>query len=147
VYGGIAFGIEDHLRDAGPIAQIDEHYRAVIPAPLDPAVQYDRLPHLFLGQLTALMSPDFHHYATFVFFGRAQPSRRTGLRGRGGICSPRSTISTRSSTNSRNALASRSVKNRNSPGSSRPNDNGPILTLVKRMTGWPWPCAPGRWKS
>jgi hypothetical protein len=63
----IPFGIEDDLRDAGPVAQIDEHDHPVITAPLHPAVQYHSLPHMGLIQFAAPMRPQLH--ATLAFFG------------------------------------------------------------------------------
>ena len=108
----IALGIEHHLRDAGPVSQIDKNHHAMVPPTLHPAVQDDGLPYLFRRQLAAAMCADVHAVLAFfptyflAFTGLAQPSRLTSRLGPGIASSPRSTEATRCSTSSRKAFAS-----------------------------------------
>src|SRR5512139_1631380 len=137
----VSLRIKDDLCDARSITKIDEDDHAMITPTLNPAIQDDGLTDLILTQLSTAVSSDVH--ATFTFFpenflllsGLAQPSFLTGRFGLGTGSSPRSTEATRSSANARNALASRSVRNRNSPGSRLPSERGPIRIRMSLRTG------------
>jgi hypothetical protein len=136
----VLFGVEDDLCDACSVTKINKDDHAMVSPSLDPAVQHNGLPYMLLLQLAAAMCADVHAVLAFfptyflVLSGLAQPSRLTSRLGPAFGSSPFSTEVTRSSTSSRKALASRSVRKRNSPGSRWPSASGPILTRISLIT-------------
>jgi hypothetical protein len=58
--------VEDHLRDARPIAQIDKHHHSVVTATLYPALQNDSLTDITLPQLSTSMGSGFHVTLSFL---------------------------------------------------------------------------------
>ena len=107
----VPFGIEHYLRNAGPVAKIDEHDHAVVATALHPSLQDHGLADMRFVQLSASMRSAFHVTLAFVsttnplvrrwllfFFARAHPWR---LAGREGVpATDSSTDATRSSTSS-----------------------------------------------
>src|SRR5581483_10271235 len=72
--------VEDELRDAVPVAEIDEQDVAVIAAAMHPAVEHDRLPGVRLPQLAAGMRP--HGHDARLRLGPAAPLRTRRAGGR-----------------------------------------------------------------
>ena len=55
--GGCDLLIDDHLRDAGAVAQVEEDEAAVVAAAVDPAHQHDVLPRVFGAKLSTHPGP------------------------------------------------------------------------------------------
>jgi hypothetical protein len=70
VHRRVALRIEHHLRNAAPVAKIDEHHHAVVAPALNPAVQHHGLPDIRLVQFAAPMGSYLHAALTF-FIGRS----------------------------------------------------------------------------
>ena len=62
----VPFGIEHYLRNAGPVAKIDEHHHAVVATALHPSLQDHGLADMRFVQLSASMRSAFHVTLAFV---------------------------------------------------------------------------------
>jgi hypothetical protein len=62
----VSLRVENHLRDACSIPQIDEHHHPVVTAALYPAVQDDSLTDVNFSQVSASMGSNFHVTLSFL---------------------------------------------------------------------------------